>query len=151
MNEIWPGSILSLAESADSRAIVTSTPDMTMVGFLIAVAVLLLVLYQQSYMAMAVSIRVLFSANRAKEYLDDSFSVRSIVQTFILAIPFLACTFVVTGISSRSFWSVLFIVALFFVYRHIAFMFVRWLGGKREAVWNVEKLSYSKCFFIDIN
>jgi len=143
MNEIWPGSILSLAESTERGAVELIAPNLSVICFLIAVSVILLVMYQQAYTALTVSAQMLFSSNRAKEYLDDTFCVRSIVVTFFLSLPFLALTFVQSGLSARSYWAVLLFILLFLGYRHLALSVVRWLGGKREVIWNVEKFSCS--------
>ena len=118
-------------------------PDPYVLGFLLAVGVVVLLCYNRMLAALRGSVACLHGMNGTQEMLGNGYVCDSVRMMFLLLVPFLALTFVVTGFSVRGyFWT---LAALFglWVFRKLVYLTIGWLSSRPLAVRSVERTGYA--------
>ena len=138
--EIWPGSRLSLAGDGAVDAIGANVPDPFVLGFLLAMALALVLFYSRLLAAIAGSASFFRSSHATSETLGNKYLCDSIRLVFLLMVPFYAVALRLAGLGDGYLW-VLGTLVVLILLRMGVLALLGWLSGHPDALKEVETVS----------
>lgn len=141
-NEIWPGSSLTL-DGIMPDAAVSAAPSPSVLFFLLAVAVALLLFFSRVVVALKGSTFVIRSSNSTMEVLGSKYDCDSIYLSYLLLLPVYALILVIDGASSLGYWMTLAVLVALMLFRRICLAVAGWLSGRHGVMRQIAMVSHS--------
>lgn len=142
-NELWPGSSLILDGMMSDAAAVPAVPPASVLVFLLAVAVALLLCFSRVVVALRGATFVVRGNNSTMEVLGNKYDCDSIYLSYLLLMPVYALTLLIDGASSLSYWMTLVVLMALMLFRRICLAVSGWLSGRHGAMRQVSMVGCS--------
>ncbi len=142
-NELWPGSSLVLDGMMSDAAAVPAVPPASVLVFLLAVAVMLLLSFSRVVVALRGATFVIRGNNSTMEVLGNKYDCDSIYLSYLLLLPVYALTLLIDGASSLSYWMTLVVLVALMLFRRICLAVSGWLSGRPGVMRQVSMVSCS--------
>lgn len=146
--EIWPGSRLVLENLSGGEPVLGATANPYILYFLLAVALLALVLYGRIADALAGSFKLMAGGVNLNEVINSKYRNDSVRIGYILMVPFYAFVFYHTRVSELNYWWILVALVSFFVFKFLLLRVLGWATNNKETFISVEKHNNAAFFMI---
>ena len=142
-NELWPGSSLILDGMMSDAVAVSVAPPASVLFFLLAVALTLLLSFSRVVVALRGATFVVRGNNSTMEVLGNKYDCDSIFLSYLLLLPVYALTLLIDGVSSLDYWMTLVVLVALMLFRRICLAVSGWLSGRRGAMRQVSMVGRS--------
>lgn len=119
-------------------------PDPYVLAFLLVLSIIFLLGYARMTVAVRGSAACVRGLHGTLEMLGNKYVFDSVRLAFVLLLPFYALSLVATGLSARSYFFTLLVLAAFFLFRKMICSLVGWLTARRAAF---RQLEWTGCAF----